>query len=347
MEVNLFTFPFDTIRQQKRMRLLTKIREKGVAKLLGKACIFIFILFILDFSIGSLLRYLYFKQSSGLLYRTTYSLDSTTAQFLIFGSSTANHHYDPSIFEDRINMSVYNTGRDANTIFYNYAVFQSILKRYTPKIAILDFNVGELKVFPQDYDRISSLLPYYNSHPELHPIIQLKNHFEKYKLLSKIYPFNSLVFTILIGATDFNKSRDYINDKNGFVPLTRVWKSKIRTYATEKNYKVDSTKIALLQSFIQQCKSADIHLYICISPIFKKFTSKDVSANIVQKIATEYEVPFYNFSNDTMFWNHPEYFADIIHLNGIGAKVYSDQVVDKIIEQEKSDLIKTRKKPVN
>ncbi|RNI37493.1 hypothetical protein EFY79_08855 [Hanamia caeni] len=323
------------------MKVFNKFKVKvGSPSFIVKSIIFLLVLFTLDLSIGSLLNYLYFKQDSGLLYRTTYSLDSTKADFLIFGSSTANHHYDPSIFEKRMHMSVYNTGRDANTIFYNYAVFQSIIKRYTPKIAILDFNVGEFKVFPQNYDRLSSLLPYYKTNPELDQIIQLKSPFEKLKLISKIYPFNSLLFTILIGNTGFNKSRDYISDEKGYIPLDRILKRKITIDTSGGNYKIDSTKIRLLKSFVRECKNYDIQLYICISPCFKKYYYPDPSVIVINKIANELNVPFYNFSDDTLFWDHPEYFADEVHLNETGAKIFSNKVVDKIKENQKQ-------KPIN
>ena len=325
------------------MNLIRKIKAKGLPAFFAKGVCFLLILFMLDYSIGSTLRYLYFKQDAGLLYRTTYSLDSTTADFLIFGSSTANHHYDPSIFENRLNMSVYNTGRDANTIFYNYAVFQSILKRYTPKAAILDFNVGEFQVFPDDYDRISSLLPYYYSNPEVQPIIRLKGPFEKLKLISKIYPFNSLLFTILVGNTQYNKSRDYINDHNGFIPLDHVWKKTIRTVTPAKKYQLDSTKIRILKSFVRECENNNIKLYICISPRFIKYTEKDLSVEIVHRIADEYNVPFYNFSNDTLFWNHPDFFADQSHLNGKGAEVFSNKVIDKILHNQEKALTNDQK----
>ena len=273
-----------------------------------------------------------------MLYRTTYSLNSTTAELLIFGSSTANHHYDPAIFEKRLNMSVYNTGRDANTIFYNYAIFQSILKRYTPKIAILDFNVGESRVFPRDYDRLSSLLPYYKNHPEMQSIIQLKGYFEKFKLISQIYPFNSLLFTILVGNTDYNKSRDYISDEKGFIPLNHIWHSKITTDNSAKNYELDSTKIRILDSFVHECIKDDVQLYICISPRFKYYSGKDPSVEIVKDIARGNHIPFYNFSKDTLFWNHPEYFADEMHLNAEGAQIFSNKVIDKIKQSQKQML---------
>ena len=323
------------------MTLIQKIKEKRLPAFIAKAILFLILLIILDFTIGNTLRYLYFKQDSGLLYRTTYSLDSTKAEFLIFGSSTANHHYDPSLFSKRLHTSVYNTGRDGNTIFYNYAVFQSVLKRYIPKIAILDFNVGEFKVFPENYDRLSSLLPYYKTHPELHSIIRLKGPYEKYKLLSKIYPYNSLLFTILIGNTDFNKTRDNINDDNGFVPLYHIWHKNISNDSSIR-YQLDSNKINLLKSLIGESKSNGIRLYISISPRFIKYVGEDLSVEIVRKIANESNIPFFNFSKDTLFWNHNEYFADKFHLNNTGATIFSNMVIDRIIQNQQSTLINNK-----
>lgn len=310
----------------------------------AKVFSFLIILFVLDYSIGSFLKYLYFKQDTGQLYRTTYSLDSTTANFLIFGSSTANHHYIPSVFKHRLGMTTYNTGRDANTILYNYAVFQSILKRYRPEAAILDFNVGEFKEFQDSYDKISSLLPYYTTNPELDPIIEMKSHFEKYKLISKIYPFNSMLFSILIGNTEYNKSRDYINDEGGYIPLDHVWHRKISPATAVKNYALDSTKIQLLKAFVTECKKTNIQLYICISPRFINFSGQDPSVQVVQQIADEYHIPFYNFSKDSLFLNHPEYFADVIHLNSTGAEVFSNKVIDRIINTQEPNFINKKEK---
>ena len=83
------------------MNFIDKIKEKEIPIFLIKTFIFLTILIMLDFSIGSILQYFYFKQKSGLLYRTTYSLDSTRADLLVLGSSTATHHYNSEIFEKR------------------------------------------------------------------------------------------------------------------------------------------------------------------------------------------------------------------------------------------------------
>ncbi len=314
--------------------LFDRIKEREPLYFLIKLFLFLFIIFLLDYAIGNLLKYLYSKQESGLLYRTTYAIDSTKADVLIFGSSTANHHYYPGAFEKRLHMTCYNTGRDGNNIFYDYAVLEGVLKRYSPKIAILDFNQDDFKKDQDSYDRISSLLPYYSTHPEMRSIIQLKSPYEKYKLLSKIYPYNSLIFTIGVGNTEINKDREEINDMDGYVPLTRILKGPLITDTTFEKYELDSTKIKIFQSFIRNCISSDIKLFIFLSPQFIKFKFEDSSVVIAREIAKKSNIPFYDFSNDSLFLNDEELFFDRGHLNDRGAKIYSNKVIDKIIQDQ-------------
>ncbi|MBS1921538.1 MAG: hypothetical protein JST17_14910 [Bacteroidetes bacterium] len=309
-------------------------KSKKHQPFLVKLICFLIILFILDFAIGHLLKYLYFKQDSGSLYRTTYALDSTRADILIFGSSTANHHYVPGLFEKQLHLSCYNTGRDGNSILYSYAIFKGILKRYTPKILILDINAQEFMINQNSYDRISSLLPYYDSHPEVRSIVMLKSPFEKFKLLSKIYPYNSLLFTIGVGNADFNKERAIVNDQNGYVPLGGSWEGPLYVDSSHMNYKLDSTKINIFESFIKNCNKSNIKLYIFLSPKFMQFKYEDASIEIVKKLSKENEIPFFNFTNDSFFLNQRDIFHDINHLNGNGANIYTNLVIKKISQRQ-------------
>jgi len=159
--------------------------------LLNIICVFA-LLFIFDRIIGGVLNHYYFSQRSGLNYRTTYVLDSTNAEILVFGSSRANHHYVSVIFEDSIGLSFYNSGREGNFLLYNYAVFKSVLSRYKPKIIIFDIFADELSTQKLEYDRLSALLPYYKKKPEIREVINLKSPFERYKLFS--------AFTLIILA---------------------------------------------------------------------------------------------------------------------------------------------------
>jgi hypothetical protein len=314
---------------------INSIKKRGTLFFAVKLVLFLAILFVLDSTIGGMLKYFYFRQDSGFLYRTTYALDSTRAEILIFGSSTANHHYRPVTFERRLNMSCYNTGRDGNNIFYNYAILKSVLKRYTPKMAILDFNDEDFMKDQDSYDRITSLLPYYDNNPELHSIILLKSPFEKFKLISKIYPYNSLLFSIGVGNSNFNKSREVVIDENGFVPLSKIWKEPLTAKSVSVKYELDTIKINMFKSFIKDCINSKIKLYIFLSPKFIKFKNEDQSIMIAQNIANKYDIPFYNYSNDSLFLYGKGLFYNPGHLNEAGAKIYTDIVINKIIQNEK------------
>lgn len=290
--------------------------------------LFVFV-FVSDFLIGNLLSYYYFKQQRGADYLTTYAIDSTKADLLIFGSSRANHHYLPPVFENHLNLTCYNVGRDGSFLFYHYAILKAVLKRYSPKIIILDFNDGEFSKNEGNYDRISSLLPYYKSHPEMRSIIELKSPYEKLKLLSKIYPYNSSLLIIAGGNAIFSKKKR--EDINGYIPLTKVWSDSIRYENTPIKYEIDSTKVKIYESFIRDCLNSKVKLYISCSPHFIRYTHRDYSIKLAQEIAKKYDVRFFDHLQDSVFINNSELFADPLHLNNKGAQLFSINIVDSIL----------------
>jgi hypothetical protein len=282
---------------------------------------------LLDFFIGSLLRYYYFKQIAGEGYRTTYAIDSTTADILVFGSSRANHHYVPEIFEDSLKMTFYNTGRDGNFLLYNYAVFAAVMKRYTPKIVIFDLNPDDLFYDEASYDRLSSLLPYYRNHHEIRDIVNLKSPYEKFKLISSIYPFNSSLMTIGIGNMELNKQRK--SDRKGYVPLKYNMIDTTLNSISDFQGVSDKNNLNALNGIMKYCVDKNIHLLLIQSPIFSHVKPLKVN-DIVEQMAKRYKIEFWTFSNDSNFLHNPKYFQDQNHLNEIGAKCFSQIVVKRI-----------------
>jgi hypothetical protein len=308
---------------------IDKVKKKTFIYFILKTFFLLLIVIIFDFSFGSILHYYYFKQKSGLQYRTTYAMEKTTADLLIFGASRANHHYHPEIFEKQLlNYSYYNVGRDGTSIFYHYAVLKSVLKRYSPKVAILDFDCGEFMQNQDSYDRLSSLFPYYKNHTEIRSIIELKSPYEKFKLLSNIYPYNSSILTIAVGNQDFNKKRKL--DFKGYVPLTKMWNGSIQIDNTSIKYKIDSTKVKVYALFIQDCMNSKVKLYVVCSPSLIKSKNTDYSIIIGQEIAKKNNIDFFDYSKDSIFLNNSSLFQDINHLNDEGAKKFSKILIDKI-----------------
>ena len=310
--------------------ILYKIKKNPYSFFIFKIILLAAIVFILDFSIGKTLQYFYFKQSSGYLYRTTYSIEKTNAEILIFGTSRAAHHYNSTLIENQLHKTCYNAGGDGQSTFYHYAIFKAALSRYSPKIIIFDLNITEFVKGNDSYDRLSALLPYYQSHREIQPIVNLKSNYEKYKLVSQIYPYNSLLLKIIMGNLEINKNRTQLeSDIKGYVPLYRTWNKPICNDKST-SYEIDYQKVKYFENLIKDCKKNKIQLYIVVSPFFIKSNYADYSVSIGQNIAKKYAIPFYNYYQDSVFITNHSLFADMDHLNSYGAEIFSKLVVDKI-----------------
>ena len=259
-------------------------------------------------------------------------MEETNADVLVFGTSRAVYHYVPQVFEDSLNLTFYNTGRGGQFIFYQTAVLKSVLKRYKPKLIIMDF-MGTFEVGREYYDRMSCLLPYYNNHPEIRDLIELRSPYEKMKLLSQIYPFNSQFLTIAVGNLEINKKRK--PDYKGFIPLLNEMRVEIDSMETKSSYEIDSIKVMAFREFLTDTKSAGIPVMVIFSPVYYLY-DKDFSVSICREVCSQENVPFYDFSKDSVFLFKNNLFGDLIHVNQNGAILLSQLIVEKINQLKSS-----------
>lgn len=231
--------------------------HKRTGTFLIRLLVFILIVFAADLLIGKTLRHFYFSQESGQLHRITYSVDSAEADSLIFGSSRANRQYKSGIMADKPGMEVYNAGMEGTDIFYHYGVLSAVLERYTPKLVILDFGREEFMYTRDSYDRLSALLPYYRTHPEMRETIHLKSKYEPLKLISRIYPFNSMVLTIAAAMAGFYDSEEV---ERGYRPLYGEWEEELTADTVPGIYKLDSAAVETYRSFLEDCVREGINV---------------------------------------------------------------------------------------
>jgi len=340
MVVNLYTFNFNDMRN-KANKIITKPFRKG----LFKVSIFISIVGMSDLVIGSLLEKFYFKQASGFDYLTTYSLEKTNADVLIFGSSRAVNIFKPDIFEKETGLSCYNVGRYGQPIFYHYAVLKSVLKRYKPKKIILSFDEGNFSIRQEAYDRLAVLLPYYDRHPEIRSIAELKGPHEKVKLLSNIYPYNSLLLPVI--TSNYGRGEKRAEHSKGFIPLENKLAGRIRTVDYSKETALDNVKIEYYRRFIEECKNSKVELYLACPPYKVNSIGMDRSLSEGKKIAQEYQITFFDYSRDTSFTNNTELFADFRHLNNRGADIISTDIIEKIKRLPISEQTEKRREELN
>jgi hypothetical protein len=314
--------------------MLTNIFTKKSAKFyLLQALLFLALVFAADRITGGFLQYLYKKQAAGWDYRTRYSAEETKADVLIFGASRAQQQYIPTFIEDSLQLTCYNVGRDGTPFFYQYAMLQMILKRYTPKIIILDCEYAILKKTATSYERMSSLLPLYNDHPEIRSIVELRSPYEKYKFISRVYPYNSMFFKIAVANLGSQKKKK--EDIKGYLPLYASLNEPLKTIDHTSEYELDSLKIKMLYSFMEDCLTRNIELYLFCPPYYLNTIGTDHSFAVTKAIAAEKKVDFIDYSKDTQFLKSPHLFDDTVHVNYEGAKIISARIAGEIKKRTK------------
>jgi hypothetical protein len=293
-----------------------------------KLVLFLVLLVVLDAGIGGLLRVFYFKQTSGLNFRSTYAINECNEDYIILGSSRAQANYVPSIFQDTLDASCYNAGRDGQCILYSYAVQQAILARYKPEVLVLDVILSDFFVHGPHYDKLSALLPYYDSHEEIRPIVHMRSRFERIKMFSRIYPFNSLVLQIL----KYNKVEG--REQNGYVP--QHGELKLPLSAREKrvpswtNGELDSNMVQTLEAMVESCKNMGVRLIVVISPVYEGQVLGKSALSKVKEVLGESSVQLWDYSDYPGIVNNSKLFRDKGHLNNIGAKLYTETITKRI-----------------
>lgn len=301
---------------------------KTIKSFTFKLTAFLAITFSIDFFVGTSLKILYFQQKGGAEYATDYAINKTTDDILIFGSSRALSIYNPVIFQNSLNLSCYNAGRNGYPLFYHYAVLKANLKRHTPKLVILSFDAGNFSNNQESYDRLASLLPYYKNHPEIRPVIELKSSYEKLKMISSIYPYNSLIIQIISGNTEFSKKK-YPAVK-GFIPYVNQIKGPLIKIDYTEETKIDSLKLAIYKSFLQLCIVRKVKVVVVCPPYMIDANGVDKSIIEGKRIAFNYNIEFFDYSNDTFYTKQPKLFYDYKHLNNNGVTIFSKKIADRI-----------------
>ena len=301
--------------------------KNSYLRFLRNALFFVALLFCADQLVGRVLEKMYFSSKSGVNFQTTYAMDSTKADIIILGSSRASHHYIPQLFEDSLNMSCYNAGRDGTQFFYSYILFNSIIKRYSPQIIIFDIHPNMVYTNEKNYEDFSILLPYYRYNSTLKNCMTIKGNFEKLKLCSFIYPFNSTVLSLIVG-NKHQSSDAFIN--KGYLPLNNKLTDKLAANRSQKlnENNLDYCVIDSLKKMTQECRKRGIRLLLVHSPQYS-ISPHSKGTELLTNISSN-KIHFLDLANDSVFMTNPFYFADLAHLNNEGAKLFTNKIIASI-----------------
>lgn len=129
---------------------------------------------------------------------------------LVFGSSRALHHVDPSVFGP----STFNMGVDGKRLGYAAGLITTLKK----KNQVILVHIDQEKIFERGYDGTDALSLLNKAQDDAHLMEYLKESFPKEVFVSKLfkcYSYNGKVFPII--KNYFMPSNDL--QKDGFSPL--------------------------------------------------------------------------------------------------------------------------------
>jgi len=281
---------------------------------------------LIDFGLGALLSAGFYAQRSGKFHEVQVGIDSTTAPLLLLGSSAVKFQCDSRIFTKKTGFNTYNLGVQGSGVSYHRALLEMVLRRYTPKVVMLNIDVGYLQYNAERESRLKELYPYYNRFPDIiDSTFWAAGEFEPLLIQSKLYRYNSQIGFILYfmaaHKTDFagyQPQFDHTPHPSPAVVQSLVHSPMLNRFPITKRYEQD------LMAIIQLCRQKGIRLVFGTTPGLYAYPRKNPSQMRIIHIADSLGIPYMNYEDEQpeFFLNFPLY-NDPNHLNDKGAALFS------------------------
>lgn len=277
-----------------------------------------------DFLLGTAMHYLFTHQRSGEYFFIHKDFYSATEDAIVFGSSRANKHYDPRIIQNKLQLSCYNTGKDGQGFFYCYSSLSAMLNRYSPKLIICDIYPNLFLENWKKYE-LDLLYPLKNDFPVINELLDKADPLERYKLVSRVYPYNSKFFDLLLGY-----ARPPRNNNNGFKSIPGVIDTTLFKENKSDFSISDTFNFYYLDKFCQLAKQKNIPVVFCISPMYVHPVHQEIVTDRLTAQIKKYGYSLIDYSNDPQFLGRYDLFKDQTHLNIEGAELFSQKFSDSL-----------------
>jgi hypothetical protein len=317
---------------------MTREEKKQALRFFKKLLILALLLFIIDRGVGAIIKYVYEKHPTPDAKAFAHLIKDPSEDMYIFGSSRVVHGYVSNIFSDTLGLSCFNAGREQTNILYTDVVANAILRKHTPKLVIFDLNAKESVSHTTENSKLilaSLIMPFIDEDTALHRVA--KDLFPKEMLIAKasvLQEFNSQLLPLIL---NFKKKKDNRVSQNGYIPVRGSNVTDVLPNINDFVDRYDSVSKNYFEDFIKAVLSKNIKLYVVQSPYYvQKFTTSPSLQQFIP-ILKKYNVPYFDYSFDTAFFKK-EYFYDYVHLNDLGAHVFSERLASDIKKDlEKND----------
>lgn len=299
--------------------------DKKFLKFVAVVFLFVLSLVCADQLFGKFCDYLWEKMPEGgeRVAKSNYVVNKQESNVVITGSSRAQSHYNTIVLSDSLDTSIYNAGGDGQDLLYTFAIIRTIvLRQHPPKILIVDINPWDLY---QNKTDLNLLYPHYRTHPEIREIIDENLPYACVKMKSGIYRYNTLFGRILrsiLLPPDTHEVNGY-GARSIRKWITGPFETK-RFDGILSNYKT-----AKMEEILDVCEQKKISVVFVISPVYSDY-GESLSNEALAAIAHRRHIPLIDCSRSIEFRQKAHLFYDYIHLNSIGADLFSSRLAEEL-----------------
>jgi hypothetical protein len=267
------------------------------------------------------------------------------SDIVIYGSSRAWRHINPTMIEDSLHISAYNLGIDGHNFWLQNLRHTILLeKNKTPKLIIYSLDLFTLKKNKDLYNS-EQFLPYMLWNRKIKEATIGYNGFNSLDYEIPLIRYYGKYFEIIkAGYLFINPQRNKIKRVKGYQGQEESWNSdfdKVKSRMKSLEIPLDKKTIILFDRFLKECKSQKIEIIFVYSPEYiegQRFVkNKFQIISIYRKFSKKYNIPFYDYSNDSMSYKK-EYFYNALHLNKTGAELFTSRLIDTL---KSTNLVKT------
>ena len=273
--------------------------------------LFLITLFFIVDRIGAIgIKKLLNKTEVPFLVDVNYMTSAMNEDLLLFGTSKTQHGINPLFIEDSIGMPTYNCGiSGGRNIYTQYMLLNYILDRYVPKMIVLQIGLNDI-IKERDPYQFKKFAHLYSQNEVCDSFLVYVNN-DKGLMISHLYRYNEISKQIIAGLTPLKNAKHI----KGFEPLDTVAKRILPPAPPKFGYSdndIDSLKLETLIRFIKICNDKKIRLLMVAIPSYNYYQENFYEP--IKKIAHQYDIPFFDYNDNSLFLDKPEYFYDNAHI---------------------------------
>jgi hypothetical protein len=309
-----------------KMKPIQHSTRRGVGRIAGFFCLIVVLLYIVNGMINSGLRRI---KTSQFGVSNKIVQGKINADIIITGSSRAISHYDPRIIEAITGRTAFNLGRNGSQTDMQLAVLKTYLAHNrTPKLVLHNLDAFSFVTTREVYDP-AQYMPYlgeddiYAALHHISPEIWWK---------AKYLPVYGLK-----GCFGWSPREDFFL---GFNPRVGHWTADFENFKTTHGagttFDIEPEGVRIMEDLIRVCHDKGIKLVFVYSPEYREMQMLTKNrAEIFAKfseLSERYNVPLWDFSDWNNANNH-ELFRNSQHLNAEGAKVFSQDLANRLAKE--------------